>query len=261
MIGKVIHYCWFGKNPLPEYVRQNISTWRKYCPDYEIIEWNEDNFNISENDYCREAYEAKKWAFVSDYVRLKVLYEHGGIYMDADVEVVRPMDDLLKYQAFSGYESDKNIPTGTMGCCKKNEWIGALLEDYNDRHFLLSDGKYDLTTNVRVITRITADRYKLELDGKIKKFGDNIVLLPFDYLCAKSCQTGKIHRTENTYTIHHFEGSWLSKEEKEKAALRKKLIPFLGKFIASNVAGLHYQFKVGGISGVINKAKEKMFNS
>ena len=104
MIPKIIHYCWFGGNPLSDDAKRYIASWKKYCPDYEIREWNESNFDINENDYCREAYEQKKWAFVTDYVRLKALYEYGGIYMDTDVEVVKPLDPLLSYDALSGYE-------------------------------------------------------------------------------------------------------------------------------------------------------------
>ena len=119
MIPKKIHYCWFGKNPLPEQTKQYIETWKKYCHDYEIIEWNEDNFDINQNQYCKEAYEAKKWAFVSDYVRLKVLYDNGGIYMDTDIEVIKPLDDLLQYNWFAGFEAEDRIQTGVIGAERK----------------------------------------------------------------------------------------------------------------------------------------------
>ena len=210
MIPKIIHCCWFGRNPLTEQAKYLISTWKKFCPDYEIRLWNEDNFNVNENAYCREAYAAKKWAFVSDYVRLKVLYEYGGIYMDTDVEVVKPLDELLKYDAFSGYETSTTIPTGTMGAVAKNEWIEFLLKDYDNRHFILPDGKLDMTTNVVTITNLTVQKYALKLDGTKKIFGNNMVILPFEYLCAKEYGTKKIVRTENTFTIHHFAGSWVS---------------------------------------------------
>ena len=209
MIPKIIHCCWFGRNPLTPQVNYLISTWRKFCPDYEIRLWNEDNFNVNENAYCREAYAAKKWAFVSDYFRLKVLYEYGGIYMDTDVEVVKSLDELLKYNAFSGYESPNSIPTGTMGAVAKNEWIAYLLEDYNNRHFILPDG-LDMTTNVQTITRLTVQKYELDLDGTKKIFGNNMAILPFEYLCAKEFASKKVFRTENTFTIHHFAGSWVS---------------------------------------------------
>ena len=209
VIPKIIHYCWFGGAQKPEDVQRYITTRRELCPDYEIKEWNESNFDVTQNDYCREAYEAKKWAFVTDYARLRVLLECGGIYMDADVEVIKPFDDLLEYEAFSGYESTSDIPTGTLAASKGNEWIDMLLRDYDHRHFIGKDGEYDLTTNVAVITRLTKERYGLHLDGERLVFGNGILLLPFDYLCAKDWRTGELYRTEHTYTIHHFAGSWL----------------------------------------------------
>ena len=151
MIPKIIHYCWVGRNPLPDDVRHYIESWKKYCPDYKIIEWNEDNFDIFFNQYAREAYNAKKWAFVSDYIRLSVLNTYGGIYMDTDVEVVKNLDEFLSNKAFSGFESNKYIPTGIMGAEKGNAWIQYLLSYYDNRSFYLDDGTPDLTTNTVTI--------------------------------------------------------------------------------------------------------------
>lgn len=204
MIPKKIHYCWFGGKELPEDVKSYIETWKKYCPDYEIIEWNENNFDVTQNQYCKEAYEAKKWAFVSDYARLKVLYDYGGIYMDTDVEVVKPLDDLLQYNWFSGFESEDRIPTGTMGAGWNSTVIKIFLDNYNERHFIKDDGSFDLTTNVEVMTKLLKEKYKVQLNNTRQIFDDNSLLLPFDYLCAKSFFTGEISETENTYTIHHF---------------------------------------------------------
>lgn len=158
MIPKIIHYCWFGGKEKPELVNIYIATWKEFCPDYKIIEWNESNFDVAENDYCREAYEAHKWAFVSDYVRLKVLYEYGGIYMDTDVEVVKTFDEFLHYGAFSGYESKDKIPTGTMGGSAKNEWIKLLLDDYDSRHFnVFSGGRRNVRYNDKYFGYHTLD--------------------------------------------------------------------------------------------------------
>ena len=264
MIPKVIHYCWFGGSPLPDDVKRYIDSWRKYCPDYEIIEWNEGNFDIDCCAYVKEAYEAKKWAFVTDYVRLYVLYNHGGIYMDTDVEVVKPLDELLRYSALSGYESNTSIPTGTMGACRGNKWIKMLLDDYSDRHFFMSDGSYDKTTNVTVITNLTTQNYGLVLDGKTKIFGDNIIMLPFDYLCAKSYRTGIIMQTENTYTIHHFKGSWM---DNEKITTVKKIkdisisyMLFVEKYVYYFLV-LRITYEAKGISGVIKLLFTKLRNS
>lgn len=257
MIPKKIHYCWFGGNPLPDDVRKYIATWKEYCPDYEIIEWNEQNFDINCNDYVREAYEAKKWAFVTDYVRLYALYHHGGIYMDTDVEVVKSLNDLLVYDAVSGYESKTSIPTGTIAACRDNEWIGMLLADYDNRHFIQEDGSLDMTTNVKVITRLTVDKYGLSLDGTTTKFGKNMILLPFEYLCAKSYRTGEVIKTSNTYTIHHFSGSWVPQEERH---LHTQWIEYFhclnllpDGMLRSKIATLLAVIKVEGLSGVFKR--------
>lgn len=264
MIPKRIHYCWFGGNPLTEQAKRCIDTWRLFCPDYEIIEWNESNFDIDENIYCREAYESKKWAFVTDYVRLKVLYEYGGIYMDTDVEVCKNLDPLLNYDAVSGYESDDYIPTGTMAACQGNEWIGMLLRDYDNRHFII-DGNYDLTTNVIVITQLTKKKYGVVLDGKRKVFGNNICMLPFEYLCAKSCVTGKVSKTESTFTVHHFTGSWISDEERKWRDLYKcymlrfSWVPF--SFVRNLLSRLIIAVRFYGLKGSFSKICAKIFSS
>lgn len=219
MIPKIIHACWFGGKPLPTDAQKNIETWKKYNPDYTIKIWNEDNFDISSNIYIKEAFENNKFAFVTDYVRLKVLYDYGGIYMDTDVEVLKPLDDFLHNPAFSGFEGPDRIPTGTMGAEPKNRWIGLLLEYYNDRHFILEDGTPDLTTNVKTITDITKNNYPIVLNNTLQKF-DDFVMFPFDYLCAKDLKDGVIKKTKNTYTVHHFSGSWTTAKKKFIEKLR-----------------------------------------
>lgn len=246
-IPKIIHYCWFGGNPKPESVNKYIRTWEKHCPEYKIIEWNESNFDLNENIYCQEAYEAQKWAFITDYVRLKVLYEYGGFYMDTDVEMIKSLDPLRIYRAVSGYESPTRILTGTIGSCRDNEWIGLLLRYYDNRHFLREDGTFDLTTNVKVITEMTSQKYNLSLDGKKKKFGTNMILLPFDYLCAKDLDTGEVKITENTFTVHHFSGSWLSDEDRYANQLKSEIAYILPKKYSSYLAKYISVIKYHGI--------------
>lgn len=134
MIPKKIHYCWFGKKPKPALVRRCIESWKKYLQDYEIIEWNEDNFNIHALEYTRQAYENKKWAFVSDYVRLYALYHYGGLYFDTDVEALKNMDCFLNQHLFTGFETKGNPVTAVMGCEKQNKTIGELMEEYNHQY-------------------------------------------------------------------------------------------------------------------------------
>ncbi|MCR5522215.1 MAG: glycosyl transferase [Clostridia bacterium] len=220
MIPKTIHYCWFGGKPLPELAQKCIASWKKYCPDYEIIEWNESNFDFSECNYAREAYEAKKWAFITDYVRLKVLYENGGIYMDTDVEVLKPLDSLLQYEAVSGFESETQIPTGLIACREGLPIIGELLQEYDNIHFKKDDGTLDLMTNVIRITN-TLLKYGLKQNNTLQTI-NGFTLLPKDYLCPKDLETGIITITDNTLTIHHFDGSWLPEEEKYIDSLYRK---------------------------------------
>lgn len=243
MIPRIIHACWFGKNDMPQSARECIATWEKYNPDYQFILWNEDNFDIMSNQYVREAYQCKKYAFVTDYVRLKALYDYGGIYMDTDVEVKRPLDDLLSYPAFSGFESEKYIPTGTMGSEPKNKWVKALLDDYEDRHFVLPTGEMDLTTNVERITAITQGLYPIKLNNTYQEYAD-MVLLPFDYLCAKNCADGKIKETKNTYTIHHFAGSWLPPKSVKDRVMAMLVTVFGDGFVQMLVKLKHFLFGI-----------------
>ena len=141
-IPKVIHYCWFGKGEMPKIAQKCIKSWKKYCPDYEIICHNEENFDISQNRYMKEAYDAKKWAFVSDFVRLKVIYDHGGVYLDTDVELLKPLDPLLECRGFMGFDEKGIVATGLgFGAERGNEIVGAFLKDYEDIPFILPDGR------------------------------------------------------------------------------------------------------------------------
>lgn len=227
-IPKVIHYCWFGRGELPELAKKCIDSWKKILPEYEIKEWNEDNFDLNCNKYVKEAYENRKFAFVTDYVRLYVLYNYGGIYMDTDVEVLKPLDDFLVHPAFSGFENNNQIPTGIMASKKKNKWINLLLKDYDNISFLKEDGSMDLTTNVIRITNTTTSNYEIELNNTYQDLKD-VVFYPHDFFCPKDWKTGNIYLTENSHTIHHFNGSWHSKKEKKQIAKRKKLIEKYGE--------------------------------
>lgn len=206
MIPKKIHYCWFGGNPLPELAQKCIASWRKYLPEYEIKEWNENTFVIHSNAYVEEAYEARKYAFVTDYVRLYALYHEGGVYMDTDVEVLKPLNELLKYEAVSGFESPTQIPTGLMASREGHPFIKELLADYDDIHFKRADGTLDMTTNV---TRITEHclRYGLRQDNTLQTV-NGFTLLPKDYLCPIEQKGHRLVLTDNTLCIHHFSGSW-----------------------------------------------------
>ena len=219
-IPKVIHYCWFGKGKMPPLAEKCIASWKKYCPDYQIVCHNEDNFDVSQNRYAKEAYDAKKWAFVSDYVRLKVLYENGGIYLDTDVEIVKPIDDLIKESGYMGFDDKGVISTGLGFACEKgNELVKILLADYDDIPFVRPDGSYDITP---CPDRNTETMVKLGLDLGIKnQMFMGIHMLPEDYLCPMKYYTGKKIITKNTYSIHHYCASWTSAAAKRTLFVKR----------------------------------------
>lgn len=235
MIPKVIHYCWFGGNPLPELAQKCISSWKKYCPDYEIIEWNESNFDISCCDYVREAAKAKKWAFVSDYARFKILYENGGLYFDTDVEVLKPLYDIVKRGGFMGIEgcpteADPGRSFGVapglgLAAAPGNGVFRDLMEEYHSRHFLNPDGSYNLTTIV-VYTTDYLKSHGLEEKNCIQCVR-GIYIYPKEYFCPMDNISGEVEITENSYSIHHYDASWLTAEQKREIVLMRKFQKYL----------------------------------
>ena len=223
MIPKIIHYCWFGGNPLPEDAKYYISSWKKYLPDYTIKEWNESNFDLNSNNYVREAYDVKKWAFITDYVRLYALSTEGGIYMDTDVEVLRSLDELLNEKGFSGFERFDAVQTGIMASEKNHPFINELLHEYDNIHFVNENGKLDLTTNVVRITN-TAQKNGLVLNNE-KQIVRDFTFYPKDYFCPKNPRTYEVELTTNTYTIHHFAGSWVSENTFKRRIKRTLPMP------------------------------------
>lgn len=243
-IPKVIHYCWFGRGEKPKLAKTCIKSWKKYLPDYEIKEWNEDNFDINSNQYVREAYEAKKYAFVSDYVRLYALYNYGGIYMDTDVEVIKSLDEFLINEAFSGFESPEFVQTGIMACVKEYKLFKEFLDYYKERSFIKEDGSYDTTTNVVIMTEI-CEKYGLVKNNKLQTI-DGFTIYPKIYFCPLSFNSSEGDFSDNTYTIHHFAGSWHSKQEKRELKKRRRYLEkkdFLCKFMSERNAYIILDFK------------------
>lgn len=214
MIPKVIHYCWFGGNPLPELAQKCIASWKKYCPSYEIKEWNESNFDLDCCDYVREAYKAKKWAFVSDYARFWILYHEGGVYFDTDVEIVKPLDDILMQGAFMGCEKSGAVAPG-LGMAA-NPGLGIyreMLDFYQRKHFKREDGSLDTTTIVEYTTA-ALKRHGWKENEKIQTI-EQVMIYPPEYFCPMDYATGKIVLTQNTRTIHHYSASWHTKTEEK----------------------------------------------
>lgn len=224
MIPRIIHYCWFGRGEMPELAQKCIASWHEHMPDWEYKLWNEDNFDISQTPYTKEAYEAKKFAFVSDYVRLLAMSDEGGLYLDTDVEVFKPFDDLLDYRAFAGFEGSKHLPMGT--CVMASEaggiWVEEQLDNYRDRHFIRPDGSSDLTTNVQFISAKMRENGFVQ-NGKEQDYKD-LHVFPVDYFCPRQT-TGEYFRTKNTYCDHKGLNSW----SKQGNGWKNHLIKLIGQ--------------------------------
>lgn len=211
MIPKKIHYCWFGRGEKPKLAKKCIESWKKYCPGYEIIEWNEDNFNVNMNPYTQMCYEQKKYAFLSDYVRLLVVYEHGGLYFDTDVEIIRDPQFLLSEEAFFGFEIDsKNDKEGIVasglgfGAVKHSKALKILLDEYE----ILLDGTKG-TIGCPVLNTRGMIKLGMKKEKGIQKLQD-VSLYPKEYFNPYESTTGKLQKTSNTVSIHWYGGSWLS---------------------------------------------------
>lgn len=246
-IPKLIHYCWFGKNPKTKLVKICIKSWKKYLPNYKIREWNDKDIKKCNNTYVQEAYRAKKWAFITDYFRLYALYNYGGIYLDSDNEVFKSFDDFLDLKFFSGYENYNGVVspfTAVLGAEKGNKIIKELLDDYNNLHFINSDGSHNLYTNTARVTDYFKNKYNFvpPYDATDKKYlEDKSIIFPATTFCN--------YQENVSYAVHHFSGSWLPENTKNETDKHK----FSLKDIFSvynqnghkvwNVLGIKFKFK------------------
>lgn len=207
MIPKTIHYCWFGKQPLPELAIKCIDSWKKYLPDYEIVEWNEDNFDVNEIPYTEQAYSKGKFAFVSDYARYKILLEHGGLYFDTDVEIIKPIDDIISLGPFLAIESPGNVATGLgMGSIKYSPLIKNFLDEYSGVDFILDNGKLNQRTIVDY-TSIVLRKNGLTNEDKLQRI-EGFNIYPKAYFNPMDYTTKEIVLKKETRCIHHYAGSW-----------------------------------------------------
>ena len=212
-IPKTIHYCWFGRGEKPKLAQKCIASWHKYMPDYEIIEWNEDNFDVNYNAYTKMCYEQKKYAFLTDYLRLLIIEEHGGIYFDTDVEVLRNFDELLTSPAFAGFENDNTVATGLgFGAEPHNPVIRQMIREYEE----LLDGEHGVVVCPRLNTQ--ALRYfDFVPNGQYQQLTE-ITIYPNEYFNPLDNNTGKLEKTKNTFSIHWYSLSWM---DPKKKAIRK----------------------------------------
>ena len=230
MIPKVIHYCWLSNDPYPEKIQHCINSWKKILPDYEFVLWDTKRFPLDKSPWVKEAFEAKKYAFAADYIRLYALFEYGGIYLDSDVEVLKKFDDLLTLPYFIGNESfDDRVEVAAFGAEKGTTWIKECLEYYEGRHFIKEDGSYDKKVMPDVVFNVTSKKWRINHISKIIDF-DNVNGILNVWFCAH------VHLTPNdieptyiispdTYCVHHFANSWV-KVNKYKLAIKKILFRF-----------------------------------
>lgn len=236
MIPKIIHYCWFGRGKMPELAVKCMNSWHKYLPEYEYKLWNEDTFDINSVPYVKEAYEARKFAFVTDYVRLWALNKFGGIYMDTDVEILRPLDEFLELPAFTGYEGSSYMApvTGLMASAADGVWVKEQLAYYDGAHFKKADGSLDLTPNTVTISAIM-EKNNFVLNGKYGVYKNDLHVFPVDYFCPLS-STRELILTVNSVCIHHFAGSWVERTRFQKCKMW--ILKTLGKSLTLRLVSL-----------------------
>lgn len=216
MIPKIIHYCWFGGNPKPKMAEKCIESWKKYCPDWQIIEWNEQNFDVNRNGYTKMCIEQRKFAFLSDYVRLFVVAEHGGVYFDTDVEVIRNLEPLLENEAFFGFETPEFVASGLgFGSVAHGTAVEAMLREYD----VLLDGTKGVIGCPRLNTA-ALEKLGLVRDGSMQTVA-GAKILPIEYLNPYESNTGRLNKTRNTYSIHWYSASWMSWKKRLRAAITK----------------------------------------
>ena len=224
MIPKTVHYCWFGRGEKPKLAQKCIASWKKFCPDYEIIEWNEDNFDVAMNGYTKMCYEEKKYAFLSDYARLVIVAEHGGLYFDTDVELVKSPDELLSKDAFFGFENEAYVNTGLgFGSVSHGSVVEAMLAEYDT----LLNGKNGTIgcpkSNTKALVKLG-----LVQNGLEQKVQDAVIYPPAFFNPYDSA-TGELNRTRETVSVHWYAASWMSKRQKMRGAISKPLHRLLGK--------------------------------
>lgn len=219
-VPKKIHYCWFGGGEKTELMNRCIESWKTMMSDYEIIEWNESNF-ISDNQYFQQALQMKKYAFASDYARLKIIYEEGGIYLDTDVEVIKDLTSILAFGGFMAMETSNNMNTGLGFAAERgDEIVGKILESYKDIPFITDKGIDSMPCPQR--NTAVLKEYGFKAEPTIQKIKD-ITVYPPEYFCPMNYDTGELHLTENTYTIHHYAYTWADENSKKLLEIKRKI--------------------------------------
>lgn len=267
-IPKIIHYCWVGGKPKPQSVLYCIESWKRRCPDYEIREWNESNYDFTKNEYMRQAYEAKKWGFVPDYARLDIVYEYGGIYLDTDVEMLRSFDELLEQDGFMGFENTGdgeyfvNCGHG-FGAVPHHEVIRTARDLYDTISFLNADGTPNLLASPHFTTQ-TLREFGLVQENRDQQL-PGMTVYASDVLCPKNFRTGKIKKTPRTVSIHHFTASWVDEKIKEEMAHQQKIRNAFGTTLGSKILYAESVFQKYSVAKIparmLQKAKMKLIST
>ena len=235
-IPKIIHYVWLGDpNKKPKQFYDCLESWKKFCPDYEIKEWNENNFDFKKSIYARQAYENKRWGFVADYIRAQVLYDYGGIYLDTDVEITKPFDDLLDNDFLISFENEVYLETAILGSCKGHPFAKMIIDFYLQYPFI-HNGKPDTTPNTPMLTHFLREYYGLKLKNTkqiIHSLKDasspSVTVFPSDYFCPINYTTKEMKKTENTYAIHYFGATWFNAKLKRREKFLRGVHKVFGK--------------------------------
>ena len=216
MIPKIIHYCWFGKKDLPPEAKRCIASWKKMCPDYDIIRWDENNFDVNQNPFIKAAYEAKKWAFVSDYARLKVVYDNGGIYLDTDVELRKNLDSLREHGCYIGIQQNEFLCTTGLGfgATKSNPVVLKMLESYDDLTFSES---HTLELSCPLLNNAVIRSYGLVSNTEITDLPE-VTVYPPQYFDPYG---GENLLCNETYSVHHYAASWTSEKNQFKRKIAR----------------------------------------
>lgn len=261
MIPKIIHYVWLGDpNKKPKLLFDCIESWKKFCPDYQIMEWNENNISFSESIYAREAYEKKKYAFVADYIRIKVLNEYGGIYLDTDVEITKSFDDLLENEFLISFENEVHLETAILASTKGHPFTKQIIDFYLKYPFVYKD-KPDTTPAPVLLTHFLRKNYGLKLKNRYQKLNNlqepdqpTVTALPTEYFCPINYTTKEMKKTENTYAIHYFSATWFSGKMKTREKFLKGIYKTLGKKIFSSFTKSY----VNSVSRKVEKRLKKI---
>lgn len=233
IIPPKIHYCWFGGGELPDLYKRCIESWKKYCPDYEIVEWNESNCDIGETEFTKQAYVCKKYGFVPDYFRLKIIYENGGIYLDTDVELLKNLDDLRYNEAFCGLEFPGEAAFGLgFGACASHPLIKKMMDRYHTMRFLNEDGSINeigspFFQSMDLVHCGMSNENRLQIV-------QGMTIYPIEVLSPQNVYTGTVNISKNTYAWHHFDGSWVDGERLSRKMIREKQAAFLQHMMYEN---------------------------